>query len=190
MICTGGLLVMINFEQYYNEGVISLAKKVAGDAVKGAKKAIGTAFNPAAILRGAGSVLRSAPKVASSVSQFMKQGPSLTGAVANAGGALTAAGNALGQAGQYAKAGWTGQGVINRPQGGEDFDVKTYQNLAASGKIRLDLPAGKTNASQLAAGDIYKVVDKRSGRSTQYKVVGKEGGGIQVVDTSTMQKKA
>ena len=180
---------MINFEQYYNEGLGSFVKKVGGDAVRGAKRAIGTAINPAAILRGAGRALQSVPKAASSVSQFMKQGPSLTGAVANAGGALAAAGNALGQAGQYAKAGWSGQSVVNAPQGGENFDVKTYQNLAANGKIRLDLPAGKTNISQLAAGDVYKVVDKKSGKSMQYKVTGKEGGGIQVVDTRTMQKK-
>ena len=180
---------MINFEQYYNEGLGSFVKKIGGDAVKGAKRAIGTAINPAAYLRGAGNVLKSVPGALGATGQFLRQGPSITGAVAKAGGALTAAGNALGQAGQYAKAGWTGQGVINRPQGGENFDVKTYQNLAANGKIRLDLPAGKTNANQLAAGDIYKVVDKKSGKSIQYKVVGKEGGGIQVVDTSTLQKK-
>ena len=175
---------MINFEQYYNEGLGSFVKKVGGDAVRGAKRAIGTAINPAAILRGAGRALQSVPKAASSVSQFMKQGPSIAGIAGAAGGALA-------KTGEYVKAGWGDQDILNsnKPAGGENLDIPTYQNLAASGKIKLSLPAGKTNLSQLAAGDSYSVVNKRTGQSTQYKVTNKQGNTIQVVDAAVMQKK-
>lgn len=167
---------MINFKQYYHEGVGSFIKKMSGDVLR-------KAVNPAAILRGAGGALQSASKVAGSVSKFMKQGPSLAGT----GAALTAAGNIAGKAGAYVKAGFTNQDINSKPAGSTNLDIKTYQDLVNAKKINLNLPKGKMSISQLARGDVYSVVDSKTGQATQYKVTNKQGNIIQVVDAA--QKK-
>jgi len=179
---------MINFEQYYNEGLGSFVKKMGGDISRGIKKTVRTALNPGTYIAAAGNAIKAAPGVVGAAGKFMKQGPSIAGTAAGIAGA---AGGALAKTGEYVKAGWGDQDILisNKPAGGENLDIPTYQNLAASGKIKLSLPAGKTNLSQLAAGDSYSVVNKRTGQSTQYKVTNKQGNTIQVVDAAVMQKK-
>ena len=177
---------MINFEQYYNEGLGSFVKKMGGDIGRGIRKTARAALNPGTYIAAAGNALKAAPGVVGAAGKFMKQGPSIAGTAA---GITAGAGGALAKTGEYVKAGWGDRDIFNKPAGGDNFDIPTYQNLAASGKIKLSLPGGKTNISQLAAGDLYSVVNKKTGQATQYKVTNKQGNTIQVVDAAAKQKK-
>ena len=170
---------MINFEQYYNEGVVSFVKKVGSDIGRGIRKTARAAINPGTYIAAAGNALKAAP---GAVSKFMTQGPSIAGTVA-------ATGNALSKAGEYVKSGFGDQDILNKPAGGTNLDVRAYQDLVSTGKKHLTLPRGKTTLSQLATGDVYGEIDRKTGQVTQYKVTNKQGNTIQVVDAAVVQKK-
>jgi len=182
--------------QILGEGLGANLKAMGKTALKAPFRAAGytasKALNPAAIARGAAAAVGAVSKIAQApgkaldmADQMVSKGTiaPLAGAAAGAvqgglqklGGTLSKVGTAV--AGQYQKQKQDdlrgGFADPDLPSGTVSFDIATMKTNAATGKANIGLPPRANNVSQLKPNDIFTDIDKRSGRSSIYKVVKK-----------------
>jgi len=192
---------MNKFDELVNrilsEGLGANLKAMGKTAVKAPFRAAGyvagKAINPAAYARGAAGVVGAVAKVAQApgkaldmADQMVSKGTiaplanaaagAVQGGLQKLGGALSKAGTTL--TGQYQKQKQddlkSGAFVdTNLPAGTVSFDLATMKMNTAAGKANIGLPARAGDVTQLKPNDIFTDIDKRSGKSSIYKVVKK-----------------